>query len=240
MSTLFAEISAAIAEARALELEPLIVFDLDGTLYDNLPRTLRLIREFAHTHAVRFSAELERVEAIGTAKLEYRVRDSLGNAGITDEAFIKGCEDHWFSRFFTDDAVMHDLPVAGAPEFVRAVHRAGAIPAYLTGRDAPNMLIGTLRCLQRDGFPVGTVDTRVILKDKFETPDEPYKRSVVDHLRRAGRVVAVFDNEPGLCNMFKEAFPAAVVSLLDTRCAPNSPALRDDVHRLPDFRGLLP
>ena len=92
--------------------------------------------------------------------------------------------------------------------------------------------------LQRDGFPVGTLDTRAILKDCFERPDGEFKAAVIEHLRHAGAVVGAFDNEPGLCNMFKEAFPEAIVAWLDTSHAPGAPALRQDVLRTKDFVAL--
>ncbi len=230
------EILAKIEQAKSGGRAPMVVLDLDGTLYDNRPRTLRIIHEFAHEHAMAHPGLVERVSGLSASELAYKTADSLHAAGVTDEALIKDIERFWFERFFTDAYVIHDLPTPGAVEFVRALQDAGAIPTYLTGRDAPGMLIGTISALQRDGFPVGTVGTRVILKDDFETPDDTYKRSVVAHLRNSGEVVAVFDNEPGLCNLFQDSFPAATVVWLDTACAPGAPPLAPGIATLGDFR----
>ena len=52
--------------------------------------------------------------------------------------------------------------------------------------------------------------------------------------------MASFDNEPGLCNLFKAAFPDAVVAWLRTGHAPGAPSLRPDVLHLTDFASLLP
>ena len=215
--------------------DPLVVLDLDGTLYNGNPRTLRILQEFAHQHARRYPELAREIDRLSVADLAYRVRDTLTGAGVRDPGAIAAVEAFWFERFFTNEYVVYDLPTPGAVEFVRAIHAAGAVPTYLTGRDAPNMLMGTVRSLQRDGFPVGTVDTRLVLKDAFETPDEPYKRSIIKHLQATGEVVGVFDNEPGLCNLFREAFPEAVVVWLDTVCAPGSPPLAEGVATLTDF-----
>jgi hypothetical protein len=101
------------------------------------------------------------------------------------------------------------------------------------------MLVGTLRALQRDGFPVGRVDTRLILKPSFEMNDDLFKAGVIEHLKRTGQVVGSFDNEPGLCNLFKTSFPAATVGWLATSHAPGAPELRADVVTLSDFTELL-
>ncbi|MEM1009095.1 MAG: HAD family hydrolase [Myxococcota bacterium] len=151
--------------------DSLFVFDLDGTLYNNAPRTLRIIQEYAHQYAFMKPEVLEAVDRISVHQVQYRVADTLHAAGIDDPTYRKELQDFWFQRFFTNEYLLYDLPTEGAVEFVNAVYEMGAIPAYLTGRDAPNMLVGTIQTLQRDGFPVGTVDARVILKPQFEMGD---------------------------------------------------------------------
>jgi beta-phosphoglucomutase-like phosphatase (HAD superfamily) len=234
-----AAILTAIEAAKADNLDPLLVFDLDGTLYDNAARTLRILLEFAHQHGHELPEVLTTVQKMGPADIVYGVGRTLRAQGLDDDAVIKRIERFWFERFFTNEYLHFDLPTRGAVEFVRRIYEAGGIPAYLTGRDAPNMLLGTIATLQRDGFPVGTVDTRNILKPDFETADHVYKASVVDHLQKSGRVVAVFDNEPGLCNLFKRAFPAATVFRLDMPCAPEPEPLDPGVGLIPHFATLL-
>ena len=219
--------------------DPLVVFDLDGTLYDNTHRTLRILLEFAHTHASRYRSLYDTLRGTSTRQLAYRVGDTLGGLGFHDPELQAAVTEFWKARFFTDDYCLYDLPLAGGVELAQLVHARGGVPCYLTGRDAPNMLLGTLRTLQRDGFPVGRADTRLILKPQFEMNDDLFKEGVIHHLRKTGRVVGSFDNEPGLCNLFKSSFPEAVVGWLDTSHAPGAPALRDDVLRLEDFTYLL-
>jgi hypothetical protein len=239
VSSVRSEIEERARAVRAEGREPLAIFDLDGTLYDNAPRTLRILREFAHAYAEEVPELVATLRQLTTDRMVYRVSDTLRQAGITDAELIARVEAYWFERFFTDAYELYDLPMPGAVPFVQRLYGAGVVPTYLTGRDAPNMLSGTVASLQRDGFPIGTCDTRLILKDAFETPDDVYKASVVTHLARVGAVVAAFDNEPGLCNLFKEAFPSAVVCWLDTSCAPNPPPLREDVITVNDFLPLL-
>lgn len=228
----------AIRHARATGDEPLVVFDLDGTLYDNSHRTLRIFQEFAHTHARRYPALIAKLRSVALSDLAYRVSDSLAAIGFEDDALAAEVTAFWKDRFFTSAYCYYDLPLAGAVELVRAVHAAGGVPTYLTGRDAPNMFQGTVGALQRDGFPIGPVTTRTILKPRFEDEDHAFKRAVIDHLQRVGCVVGAFDNEPGLCNLFKEHFPDATVVHLDTAYAPGGHALSPDIVSVRDFTQL--
>jgi hypothetical protein len=79
----------------------------------------------------------------------------------------------------------------------------------------------------------------MVLKPDFNTPDHVFKKGVLGVLGATSVVVGVFDNEPGLCNMFKESQPDASVFWLDMAHAPDPPPLRDDVVVIPNFEVLL-
>ena len=232
---LFDKVSATSAAGK----DPIVVLDLDGTLYDNSHRTLRILQEFAHAHPEVGTDLVAAVDRMSPSQVRYAMNDTLEGAGINDAAFAKAAHAYWRERFFTNDYLTYDLPTPGAVEFVHLILKAGGVPTYLTGRDAPNMLLGTVEALQRDGFPVGTVDTHIILKEDFHTPDHEYKSRVISSLRRMGVVVGAFDNEPGLCNLFQEAYPAASVFWLDAPHAANPPLLDSRVEVIADFTALL-
>jgi len=234
-ATLIAKIEKTAADGH----DPIVVLDLDGTLYNNSHRTLRLLQEYAHQHGPSQPDLVKAVDKLAPDDIRYRIADTLNEAGISDEHVHEEAQKYWFDRFFTNEYLTFDLPSPGAVEFVHLVHEAGGVPAYLTGRDAPNMLIGTLEALQRDGFPVGTVSTRVILKEDFHTPDHDYKERVITSLKRMGTVVGAFDNEPGLCNLFQQSHPEASVFWLDAPHAPNPPLLDNRVEVIADFTALL-
>jgi hypothetical protein len=217
---------------------PLAVFDLDGTLFNNSVRAIRIFQEFAHAHALDHPELISAFQSLKSDGLPYLVKDIVATVGVTEPSVVKAIESFWFERFFTDAYMGFDLPTPGAVQVVQRLYSAGVVPVYLTGRDAPNMLQGTVAALQRDGFPIGTADTRIILKPDFHTPDTEYKASVVDHLRHQGDVVALFDNEPGICNLLSRAFPEAVGIWLDTHHAPGAPPLDDGILTIRDFAGM--
>ncbi len=211
---------------------PVVVFDLDGTLMDNRPRTVAILREFAAADAARAA----RLATVVPEDLAYLVRDSLARVGLTDDALVAAVETFWKERFFRDDSIKHDVALAGAVSFARACHDAGAICIYLTGRDLPLMGIGSFRSLRDLGFPIGVPGTELVCKPDFAMPDEDFKRLEAPKLARVGQVIASFDNEPGNCNVFLRHDPEMVSVMVDTQHLPGAPPLDAGVQVIADFR----
>jgi hypothetical protein len=203
---------------------PVVLFDLDGTLYDNRPRTLRILHAFAAQLPREHLADAERIRALASTDLLYRLEDTLAPRGVS-RAVIEKAAAAWRVRFFTDAACADDVPVAGSVDFVRRCWDLGATVVYLTGRDIPGMLLGTCRTLRDDGFPIAVPRVELAMKPTFEEGDMEFKHRLLDAFNELGRVVASFDNEPANCNMFHARWPSALSVLLDTQRAPGAPPL---------------
>jgi len=218
-----------------------VVFDLDGTLLENRPRTLAILREFADSLKARGDLDAEgtnAVERIATAKAEellYLVAHSLEHLGIKAKALVEQASEYWKARFFIDDYLQHDTEIAGAAAFAKACYEAGGNVVYFTGRDVPNMSLGSFKSLRDLGFPIGVPGTSLVCKPTFDMPDDQYKSSVGPDLRRMGEVVAVFDNEPVNCNNLLHMFEGVDSVFIDTQHVPGAPALDPRVHVLQDF-----
>lgn len=213
---------------------PVVVFDLDGTLFDNGPRTWQILIDFAE--ATGHTALREALDALPRTGLPYLLRDTLARCGLTDAALAEDALAFWRQRFFTDEFQRFDEPVHGAVRFVQALFEAGATIAYLSGRDAPNMLVGCAAALRRHRFPVGIPRTAIVLKHAFEDADIDFKREAVDFVGTLGDVVATFDNEPAMCNLFAGRWPQASHWFVHTAHAPNPPPLHAAVTTVPDLR----
>jgi len=214
---------------------PVVVFDLDGTLMDNRPRTAAILQELGATWGEKDPELAKRLGAIDPASLAYLLTDSLARLGVTRTDLVAEAEEYWRARFFKDDHLVHDVALAGAVSFANAAYAAGAVLVYLTGRDLPLMGIGTFRSLRDLGFPIGVAGTEVILKPDAAMPDEAFKRLAAPTLARIGTVVAVFDNEPGNCNVFLQAYPGCDSVLVDTQHMPGAPPLARGAHVIADF-----
>ncbi len=215
---------------------PVVVFDLDGTLMDNRPRTAVILKELAAELRAEAHSAAERLAATRAEQLAYLLSESLQRLGIEHPELVGRAESFWKARFFTDDYLKHDIALPGAVELARACYDAGATIVYFTGRDLPLMGLGSFQSLRDLGFPIGVVGTELVCKPDAAIHDETFKRSEGPKLRRIGHVVAAFDNEPANCNAFVEMHPEADVVFVDTQHLPGAPTLSSRVHVVGDFR----
>jgi hypothetical protein len=215
---------------------PVVVFDLDGTLMDNRPRTCAILHECADRLNGRAPDVASKLRTVEPPSLCYLLSDSLEDLGVHDTAVVAEISAYWRARFFADDHLRHDVPLTGAVEFTRALYDAGAVLVYLTGRDLPLMGIGSFRSLRDLGFPIGVPGTELVLKPDASMPDEAFKRLMAPALGRVGKIVASFDNEPANCNIFLAQYPQSISVLVDTQHMPGAPKPLDAVRIIADFR----
>lgn len=214
---------------------PVVVFDLDGTLFDNRPRTIEILRELAAAWRTKAPAQADKLALAKPEQLRYLLTDSLAALGIETIELVAEAEVFWRERFFKDGYLKYDVPLPGAVDFAKDCYKQGALLVYFTGRDLPLMGAGSFASLRDCGFPIGVVGTELVLKPDAAMPDEAFKRMVGPELARVGDVVAIFDNEPGNCNVLGDAFPDAASCFVDTQHLPGSPELHPNVHVIADF-----
>jgi hypothetical protein len=217
----------------ASETKPVMVFDLDSTLFSTQERNHAILREFSRFEGSR---ELDAVIAPMTATdFGWNVMDDLRKRGYANEETLGRLRSFWRDRFFRDDYLVHDQPLDGASDFVRAAHAAGAFIYYLTGRDWPNMGKGTRASLVAHGFPVDGERIHLHLKPRFEDDDLEFKRAAIVDIHAHGNVIAAFENEPANANLFATSFPGAEILFLETVHSPNPPPLEERIVRIKNF-----
>lgn len=224
----------ALARARAVAPRGVAVFDLDSTLLDNRPRQARIAQDYGRVAGlpVLLAARPEHwrgwdleaaLVAAGLAPPEARRHRS---------AFRR----FWAERFFTSAYCRLDVPLPGAPGFVRATAAAGARLAYVTGRPSW-MEDGTLDVLRRHAFPPPDgVRARLLMKPGDELGDAEWKARARAEVDRLGPVVLAFDNEPAHVNDYARAWPRALCVHLDTDHSPRPDEVLPGVPSIADFR----
>lgn len=216
---------------------PLVVFDLDSTLFSTGARNLRILTEFAREHVSEFPELPARAAELTAEDFGWTVLEPLEQRGYAPEGLSKRFIPYWVQRFFTDEYVQHDPPNPGAAEYVAACHARGALIYYLTGRHRGGMELGTVSSLSANHFPYFRGRAVLHLKPSFEMPDLAYKADAINDIRSyLSPVVATFENEPGNANLFLESFPDGLHFLLETEHSPDAAAPHEDLIRVPDFR----
>lgn len=213
----------------------MVVFDLDGTVMDNRPRTAFILQELATELREEAHSAAEILATVRVESLAYLLTESLQRLGVEHPEVVSRAETYWKTRFFSDHYLKHDVEIAGSVELARACYEAGATIVYFTGRDLPMMSLGSFQSLRDLGFPIGIVGTELVCKADAKIPDEAFKREEAPKIARIGNVIAAFDNEPGNCNAFVEICPEADVVFVDTQHLPGAPALLPSVRIVPDL-----
>ncbi len=215
---------------------PLVIFDLDGAVFDSRARTARILREYAEAElrSARPDAA-QRLAALPTSVIGYMLTDTLSRAGVTEPAVVNNAAVFWSQHFFEDEYVKYDEPVPGAVTFVRNLYTNGARIVYVSSRDVPRQLLGTVKALRDNGFPIGIAGTEVILKPTQQTPDATFKQQLVTYLRQYGKVIATVDTQPANANDYKRVFPDAAAILLNGPRAPNQPPVATGVALISNY-----
>jgi hypothetical protein len=215
---------------------PMVIFDVDGTLFDNRSRILQILKEYGDQELKTVRPDAHKaLQVLTVDRIQYMLTDTLTGAGVTEPTVVNNAAVFWSQRFFSDEYLKHDLPTPGSVNFVRTLYSNGARIVYLTARDAPRQLMGTIKSLRDSGFPIGIQGTELIMRPTVQTQDAIFKQQVTNYLRHYGKVIATFDNEPANANVYRRAFPDAAVIVYSAPRAPNPPPLLPNIQPLMAF-----
>jgi hypothetical protein len=234
-----ARLAFAFESARTLGRIPQIILDLDGTLFDNVPRTQRILHEVARELLGPDDPVTRLIDGLQGPDHEYSPVDTLRAAGIHDEELLFRLREGWASRFFDSSYLAHDEPLAGAVDAARRWWELGAELNYLTGRHVPDMFLGTCASLHDAGFPIGTIRTQLLMKPEYEMNDVTFKLETVPAIREKGPIVLLVDNDPRVINPLAEAVPEAIAVMVRTLHPKDAPELASGVPVVDDFRTLI-
>lgn len=245
------EVSSRVTAVRARTPDlrpphPLVVFDLDSTLYEVAPRTFRIIQEWLESaESQKFKPVREALLRLRENQVGYSLKDTLRTLGLNpvmEDDVVMAWQElkaFWLERFFTSRYLPSDRPYPGAAAFAREVYGLGAEIVYLTGRDEPGMGEGTRANLARDGFPWDTERTHALLKASDEMTDLEHKKQAGAWLAGHGTLVASFENEPLNLVSLAELFPGAMHVFVETVCSDREAPVYEGLYRIKGFGGLV-
>jgi len=223
--------------------KPVVLLDLDSTLYEVAPRSFGIIREWILSNRPTFAPHMwEVLERLQLEHVGYSLNDTLHALGLDVQSpeVLKLAADlkaYWWPRFFSNEYLPMDLPYPGAVEFAVQLHGLGAHLVYLTGRERAKMGTGTILNLKRDGFPFDE-RTTLWMKEDSALDDRDYKLQAAKNVRSLGELVASFENEPrnlvALAAFYPNAFHVFVETVSSDHPAPRG----EGIYRLKRFSSL--
>ncbi len=238
-AALAGRIDERIRRALAKGETPQVILDLDGTLFDNTPRTKRILVEQS-AHLFGAGAEItDLLRALPEEGFEYSPVDTLRKVGVEDPATLVRLREAWAVHFFDSGYLHHDEPLEGAVDAARSWWAAGCELNYLTGRHVPEMFLGTARSLHDAGFPIGTIRTQLLMKPRFDASDVDFKVETIPAIRGKGVIALLVDNDPRVLNPLALAAAEAISVMVKTLHPKDAPPLSASVAVVADFRALI-
>jgi len=236
------QVHTAIRNDREKKSQPVLLLDLDSTLYHVESRSHQILKEWlADPESRKFGALRDRIAEIESEHLGYSMLDTFTKFGLS--VMEPGVEDalssigkFWGRRFFTNEYLAYDRAYEGAPEFVREAHELGAEIVYLTGRDEPGMGKGTRERLMADRFPFEIPRTRLLLKQNFKHDDLDHKSKAAEEVRKIGNLIASFENEAPNLIALSDLFPSGMHVFVDTVMSDRPAPPKAGLYRITGFR----
>ncbi len=219
---------------------PIILLDLDSTLYEVGHRTLAIMKEWNQAPRTQLSIQptLDRVtlEHIG-----YSLADMAHKLGLKPDHpethhALKELKSFWGDRFFTNDYLPHDKPYPGAAEYTQGLFELGAHLVYLTGREESKMHKVTVKNLKRDNFPWCEKRTILVMKPSVSIQDVVHKQNVKSLINKTGTLIASFENEPVNIMALSKVFPEAMHIFMDTVYSDNPTEAGNNLFRINSFK----
>jgi hypothetical protein len=214
---------------------PIVVFNIDGTILDNRPRSQAILRDFVAFNPDSNADVADSIYALRPDSIDYYVVESFRQVGIRDLFVLESALKFWADNFFSNRYVLLDMPIAGATAFIQQMHDSGALIVYISGRGRTTMLEGTMQALLRSGFPIATARTLLVMKPQPRDNNTVFKTTAYNDISRMGRVVAAFENEPRDVNMMKRRWPNAQIVLIHSQHSREIEPLRRGIAAIEDF-----
>lgn len=204
----------AVAQTGA---RPVVIFDLDDTLFDTRARTQQILQEFAVRNETmeRYPDAVAPLASVARAEIHFALSETLAALGLHQPGLHTELQAFWSERFFSNQYLRRDRLIRGAQRLTRALTDLRIRVVYLTGRDRPRMGTGTLAQLKRFALPLGTLGV-LFMKPVLTQSDRDFKAEALESIPQLGTVIGGFENEPTNANLIQQAFPSAQVYLLES------------------------
>ncbi|MBL7554470.1 MAG: HAD family hydrolase [Bdellovibrionaceae bacterium] len=200
---------------------PLIIFDLDSTLFDVAPRLEKVLTDIGLEPVIqeKFPNVVPHFKNIKTERRDWGFLEVLHRAGVEHDNLdlFKTVRQLWIEKFFSNEYIHYDVPYQGSVDFVRKVEKLNVPIVYLTGRDVKRMERGSREVLLKWDFPLDDKMTQLVLKPDREMDDALFKRDWIhEYISKNKTPVFLFENEPVNINLVAKELPEVELVFFDS------------------------
>tara|TARA_B110001454_G_C12723326_1_gene436705 strand:- start:71352 stop:72113 length:762 start_codon:yes stop_codon:yes gene_type:complete len=201
--------------------DPLIVFDLDSTLFDVAPRLEKVLTDIALEPVMqeKFPSVIPHFKNIKTERRDWGFVEVLQRAGVEHDNLdlFKTVRQLWVEKFFSNEYIHYDVPYQGSVEFVQKIEKLNIPIVYLTGRDVKRMERGSREVLLKWNFPLDDKMSQLVLKPERSMDDALFKRDWIhSYMSTSKSPVFLFENEPVNINLIAKELPDVELVFFDS------------------------
>lgn len=200
---------------------PLVVFDLDSTLFDVSPRLEKALIDVASEPFIKenFPNVIPYFKNIKAQRQDWEFVDVLKRAGVDHDhhELFRTVRHFWVQRFFSNEYIHYDVPYEGSVEFVQKINQLKVPIVYLTGRDYLRMEQGSREVLKKWNFPLDDITSLLVMKPERSMDDALFKHDWVQkHITTTKTSLFLFENEPVNINLIAKTFPDVEMVFFDS------------------------
>jgi hypothetical protein len=204
-----------VTKSQAAHKNPVVIFDLDETLFRVTDRTRRILQDWSGHLASKYAPVREKIFHLDPERMPEGLSAALDLVEVTDPGLRKSAQRFWGLFYYTNRYLGNDGVIPGAVAYVRAIRDSGARIIYLSGRDEERVKWGTQSALKKWHFPLADESAELHMRPNRKVADLKFKQQEIAKIRPLGEVVAAFTHQAVDANLLKQAFPDAMVVRVD-------------------------
>ena len=218
---------------------PLVVFDLDSTLFDVAPRLEKSLIDIASESVIKekFPNVIPFFKNIKTRRQDWGFVEVLRRAGVDHDhhELFHTVRQLWIEKFFSNEYIHFDVPYDGSAAFVQKIRQLKVPIVYLTGRDYFRMEQGSREVLLKWNFPLDDETCKLVMKPERSMDDALFKRDWIrEHIDSTKKSLFLFENEPVNINLVSKHFPDVELVFFDSTHSRKETAA-DEIATLVDY-----
>jgi hypothetical protein len=199
------------------KLKPFVLFDIDGTVLQNSPRQLEILRQILIPSFASLQNNAQ-VDALLTSTFhKYSILSELHKHLPFSHQFV-AIKEEFITHFLSNRFLHHDTFNPGVKHFIRSLIQNQINIKFITGRPENLMKEGTIQSLKSILPADFNFNASLYMKpspeiDDFEFKEHFLSTNISDF---TSQMLAYIDNEAPICHFVEKKFPGSIITHFDS------------------------